>query len=107
MVGAKKDAKSDPDIEKIREVLAEYMSDHPNAKVDIQRQNSVSIRIRIVSPDFKGMDRVDRDTALWKFLDRLPEEVISNITFLLLLTPQETAKSLANMDFENPIPSRL
>lgn len=107
MARANKSTKADPEIDQIRAVLADYVRDHGKAKIDIQRQNNVSIRIRIIDPDFKGMDRVDRDTALWKFLDHLPDDVISNVTFLLLLTPDETAKSLANMDFENPIPSRL
>lgn len=98
---------SDPHVEQIRACLSEYGREHPQAQIDVQRQNNVSIRIRIIDPDFRGMDRVDRDTALWKILDHLPEDVISNITLVLLLTPQETAKSLANLEFENPIPSRL
>jgi hypothetical protein len=98
---------TDAEIARIRTVLAEYQNDHPNAKIDVQRQNNVSVRVRVIDPDFKGMDRVDRDNLMWTFLDRLPEEVISNITMVLLLTPREAPKSLANMEFENPIPSRL
>jgi hypothetical protein len=37
----------------------------------------------------------------------LPEEVVAEITVLLLLTPDEAKKSVGNVDFENPIPSRL
>ncbi len=103
-----KKEKSDRSVEQIRECLrAEYQRDHPHAKVDVKRQNNVSIRVRVVDPDFDGMDRVDRDTALWRILDQLPEKVVSDVTLLLLLTPDEVPTSLANLEFENPIPSRL
>jgi stress-induced morphogen len=107
MARAGKNAKGDRQIEQIRQVLSDYARAHAKARIDIQRQNNVSIRIRIIDPDFKGMDRVDRDTLLWKVLDQLPEDVISNITLLLLLTPPEASKSLANLEFEDPIPSRI
>ncbi len=99
--------KPDPDVQQILNVLAQYLKEHPKADIKVQRQNSVSLRIRIIDPDFHGFDLVDRDTALWKLLDRLPESVLSQITLLLLLTPEEAPDSLANMDFERPIPSRL
>jgi hypothetical protein len=41
------------------------------------------------------MDRIARESAIWKLLHQLPEEVFVNITMLLLLTPEETAHSLA------------
>ncbi|MBY0526714.1 MAG: hypothetical protein K2R98_25200 [Gemmataceae bacterium] len=107
MAGPRKAENVDSEIEQIRDLLTEYQRDHGKAKIDVERQNNVSIRIRIIDPDFKGTDRVDRDTAVWKILDRLPEAVISNITMLLLLTPQERGKSLANLEFEDPIPSRI
>ena len=100
-------ASPDADVQSLLNVLDAYKKAHPNADVEVQRQNSVSLRIRIIDPDFKGMDRVDRDNALWKILEQAPEEVQSQITFLLLLTPEETKTSFANMEFENPIPSHL
>jgi stress-induced morphogen len=100
-------AKKDASIAKIRTVLAKYEATHPKAKVDIHRQNDAVIRIRIIDPDFKDMDRVDRDSEVWRFLDELPADILGEIYLLLLLTPQETAKSFANMEFESPIPSRL
>ena len=53
------------------------------------------------------MDRIARESAIWKLLHQLPEEVFVNITMLLLLTPEETAHSLASQEFEHPIPSRV
>ncbi len=99
--------KSDAAVKKILEVLANYAKGHAKAKIDVFRSNNVSIRIRIIDPDFTGLDLVERDTLIWKFLDELPDEVISEITLLLLFTPKEAKKSFANMDFENPVPLEL
>lgn len=98
---------SDADIRRLLEVLEAYKKAHHRADIQVHRQNSVSLRIRIIDPDFKGMDRVDRDDAVWKFLEQAPPDVQSQVTFVLLLTPEETKKSFANMEFENPIPSNL
>jgi hypothetical protein len=95
----------DADLKRIREALSEHKRLHRNATIDIQRLNSVSIRIRIIDPDFKGLDLVERDNQLWKILDKLPEDVLSQISLLLLLSPEETKKSLANLEFERPVGS--
>lgn len=97
----------DRQVEQIRHALSRYAHDHPNAQIEVRRQNSVSIRVRIVDSEFSGLDRVDREPAIWNILKTLPEEVFSNITMLLLLAPDETDRSLANREFEDPIPSRL
>lgn len=107
MARAKKNKGSDRRVAQVRDVLAEYRQAHPNAKIDVYRQNVVSIRIRIIDRAFEGIDRVDREGEVWAILEKLPEDVRADITFLLLLTPEETSQSLANMEFENPIPSRL
>ena len=99
--------REDTQVQKIRDVLSRYEGDHPNARIDVRRQNSVSIRIRIIDPDFAGLDRVDREPAVWDVLKTLPGEIFTNITMLLLLAPDETEGSLANREFEAPIPSRL
>ncbi len=98
---------ADAQIQQILDVLDQYKGDHPNAQIEARSQNSVSLRIRIIDPDFNGLDRVDREPSLWDILKTLPEEVFSNITMLLLLTPEETEGSLANQEFDDPIPSRL
>jgi stress-induced morphogen len=107
MARRKKEKVIDADVLAILEGLEAYRASHPSAKIDSYRQNSASIRIRIIDPDFKKMDRARRHDLIWDFLEQLPEDTQSQITILLLLTPEETKKSIANMDFENPIPSRL
>jgi len=98
---------NDAEIRQVTAALEPYTHAHPQARVDVQRQNSVSIRIRIIDPDFQGMDRVDREPEVWRALNALPDEVFANITMLLLITPAEAATSLANQEFEDPIPSRI
>lgn len=98
---------ADTQVQQVLDVLDQYKGDHPKAQIEVRRHNSVSIRIRIIDPDFNGLDRVDREPAVWNALKTLPEEVFTNITMLLLLTPDETERSLANQEFDDPIPSRL
>jgi hypothetical protein len=97
--------KSDPAMDTILEVLAKYEKNHPKARIDIYRSNNVSIRIRIIDPDFAGMDLVERDTLVWNLIDQLPDEVASEITLLLLFTPKEAKKSFASIEFDNPVAS--
>ena len=97
----------DPDVQSLLDVFGVYEKDHPSADIEVYRQSTSSIRIRVIDPDFKGMDMAERDDAIWKFLEQAPEDVQSQITFLLLLRPQETKKSFANMEFEDPVPSHL
>jgi stress-induced morphogen len=96
-----------PDIPEITEALEPYKRLHPKSKIKSYRQNSASIRIRIIDPDFEGMDRVERHDLVWGILEALDEDILSEISVLLLLTPEEVKTSFANMDFDYPIPSGL
>ena len=40
-------------------------------------------------------------------LAKLPDDVVAEISLLLLLTPKEARKSMANVEFDDPIPSEL
>ena len=97
----------DADVLGILDGLEADQVGHPSAKIDSDRQNSASIRIRIIDPDFRKTSRDDRHGEIWGCLDLLPEEIQSQITVVLTLTPDETETSIANIDLENPIPSRL
>lgn len=88
----------------IRLTLQPYLESHPSARLDIQRLNDVSVRLRIIDPSFQRKDLVERDNEIWRYLETLPENVFTQITMVLLLTPKELTKSIANLDFENPIP---
>lgn len=99
--------KPDTQVQQVLEVLTAYERAHLQAQIEGRRHNPVSIRLRIIDPDFQGMDRIEREPAIWKLLRRLPEEVFVNITMLLLLTPEEAETSFASQEFDHPIPSRL
>ena len=81
-----------------------YEADHPNAQIGLYRQigfpsvSGSSIPISPVKTGFKHHKNA------WKYLDSLEEETQSDITSLILLTPDETKKSFANFEFRRPCP---
>jgi stress-induced morphogen len=99
--------RSDPILRQIAKALREYDQAHPQAVIEAYRQNSVSVRIRVVSPDFAGKSRAAREDEVWPFLDKLPADAAAEISLLLLLTPEEAKNSLASLEFDAPIPSQL
>jgi hypothetical protein len=98
---------SDKVIERIIACLRNYEADHPRAQIDLYRQNVVSVRIRIIDPDFAGLGRSERSQNVWEYLEKLSDDDAGDISSLLLLAPEETKKSFANMEFEDPVPSQL
>jgi stress-induced morphogen len=97
----------DPILRQIVNALGEYEKAHPKAEIEAYRQNSVSVRIRILSPEFAGTSRAQREEDVWAVLNKLPDEVVAEISLLLLLTPDEAKNSFASSEFDDPIPSRL
>lgn len=97
--------KNDPILEAIVSVLDSYEKDHPNARITVYRHNPVSVRVRVIDPDFSGVSRVDRNDRMWDYLDRLADDEQADVNVLLLLAPDEVEKSFGNMEFEDPIPS--
>jgi hypothetical protein len=98
---------SDEVIDKIIDALRGYEADHKRAQIDLYRQNSVSVRVRIIDPDFARLGKPQRSQQVWRYLEHLPEEIQSDISTVLLLTPDETKKSFANFEFDDPVPSKL
>lgn len=96
---------ADPVLERFIEALRVYEADHPGARIDLYRQNPVSVRVRIVDPRFAGRGRVDRHREVERYLRAVPDEEFSDLSSLILLAPEETARSLANLEFEDPVPS--
>jgi stress-induced morphogen len=94
-------------LRQIRDALEKYDEAHPQAEIEAYRQNSVSVRIRILNPEFAGKSRAQREEEVWAVLNELPEEAVAEISLLLLLTPEEAARSFANSEFDDPIPSKL
>ena len=97
----------DPILRQIANALGEYKKAHPDAEIEAYRQNSVSVRIRVLNPEFAGRSRAQREEEVWAFLNELPEEAVAEISLLLLLTPNEAKHSFASFEFDDPIPSKL
>jgi len=98
---------ADAPLVAVRETLFEYERQHPHAQVDLYRQNSISIRVRIVDPCFAGLRKSDRHALVWEHLGRLPDEIQSDISMVVLLAPDEIKGSLGNLEFEDPSPSLI
>jgi len=98
---------SDSTIDCIKDALEQYQADHPQSKIDLYRRNPVSVRVRIIDPEFEGRSKVERSDTVWKYLKSLTDECQSDISMIVLLTPAETQKSFSNLEFEDPIPSVL
>lgn len=97
----------DTQVQEIYDVLAPYQAEHTNAQIDVRRRHEVSIHIRVIDPDFRGVRWAVREEPFWPLLKQLPYETFANITILLLLTPEEAPRSMANLVFENPVPDSL
>ena len=100
---------SDSSLEQIICALAGYEGQHPRAQIEAYRYGcfSAAIRVRVVDPDFAGISRADRHDILWSFLEQLPEDVLSEMSLLIPVTPDEMPKSIASIEFDNPVPSML
>ncbi len=97
----------DDTITSVRDSLLDYERQHSHAQIDIYRHNSISIRIRVVDPCFAGLRKSDRHARIWEHLEKLPAEIQGDISMVVLLSPEEVRKSIANLEFEDPSPSLI
>lgn len=75
--------------------------------VEAYRYNSASIRVRVIDSRFSGKSRINREKMVWPVIESLSDELQAELTVLLLLAPGEKSRSMMNMEFEDPTPSRL
>lgn len=93
----------DVQVQEIYNVLAPYQAAHADAQIDVRRRHEVAIHIRVIDPNFRGMRWGEREDHFWPLLHQLPYETFVDITILLLLTPEEATRSMANFEFEHPV----
>jgi stress-induced morphogen len=92
----------------LRDALLEYESAYPGSEASLYRQNSASVRLRVIDRRFEGMTKSRRHSEVWDFLAcRVSEETLSDISLLLAIAPAELGMSFANFEFESPSPSQL
>jgi len=100
-------AETDQTTRAFADQLEPYSAAHPASQIDIYRQNEYSVRVRVVDAGFRGKTRSERHKLIWPILYELPEETLSELTMLVLITPEERTSSMASREFDDPIPSRL
>lgn len=98
---------TDDELVRVRDRLEQYESDFPGASAELYRQNSSSIRIRIIDDRVASMNRSTRHARGWAYLTDIGDEILQQITVLLLLPKSELASSLMSLEFDDPIPSTV
>src|SRR3712207_4133715 len=99
---------ADPIVQSIKDALDAYEAAHQGAEAALYRQNSASVRVRVIDRRFEGMAKSRRHDDVWQFLAaRVPEDAMADVSVVLTLAPAELGMSFANFEFEQPMPSRL
>ena len=91
----------------IVERLEQYAHAHSGAVVAVYRHSPYTVRVRVIDPGFQGMSKSERHRRVWQYLADLDEEVLNDLSTLILLTEAERNASLSNQEFDDPIPSRF
>jgi hypothetical protein len=94
-------------VDAVRSALRRYEEEYPSSTSKVYRYNSASIRVRVIDPTFRGMDLSEREKRVWPYLESLSDDVATQLTMLVLITPDEVDRSLANAEFDHPLTSRL
>ena len=98
---------ADDDLRLFYEALTRYTADHPGSSAEVYRYGKYLIRVRVTDPSMANVPDGDRERAVWAYLEPLPEEVVNDLYTLLVITPEEKAKSRASLDFDDPLPARM
>ena len=98
---------SDDAIDNIAAALSALKADHPTAEIALYRRNPGAVRVRIITPDFAGLDGFERSDLVWKYLAAVPNDHAGDISMMVLLAPGEEKFSLINLEFDDPSPSLL
>jgi hypothetical protein len=96
---AKTEAPLDLVAQQILDAVKPYQDVHTHAEIEVGRSNPASVGLRIIDNDFHGMNRVDRENAIWPLIANLSEEVQSELSMLVLVTQDEKKTSLASLTF--------
>ncbi len=98
----------DQAVQALKDALDAYEAAHLGAEATLYRQNSASIRLRVIDRRFEGMTKSRRHADIWQFLAaRVPEDTLSDVSLVLAVAPAELGTSLMNLEFEEPTPSPL
>ncbi len=96
---------ADDAVDQVATALEAYETSHKGSECFVRRYNPASIRVKIVDTTFHGRSKGERHDYARRFLRTLPEDVLSQISVLLCLEPDES--SLLNLEFHDPSRSYL
>lgn len=93
-----------PETKEVEKLLRKHFPDHPEKYPPAAyRYNPASIRVRVVSPRFAGMNHVKRTDLVFPILEKnLPAETWDDVMLVVLVTPDEVKESHMNYRFEHP-----
>jgi stress-induced morphogen len=91
---------------RIESVLREHFPDTPaEYPPEAYRFNPASIRVRLVSPTFRGKEPMERfDMVAAVLRENLAEETWWDVMYILSFTPEEVKAAPANRVFEDAVP---
>jgi len=103
-----RDQQNDAPVQKIKKALDEYEAQHTGAEAALYRQNTASIRVRVIDRLFEGMTKSRRHDMVWEFLAaRVDADTLAEVSLLLAIAPAELRSSLMNYEFDDPSASQL
>jgi stress-induced morphogen len=74
----------------------------------VYRYNPVAVRVRVVSPKFRGKSTAEREEMVDQAFRSLPPEVTEDITMQFMLTPEEAKRpTMLDREFDDPTDSYL
>ena len=93
-------------VDRIRAALEQLERDRPGAEASLYRALPGVIKARVVDDRFAGVDHYARHDDVFAYLrDHLDEDTMQELYILVLVAPDEMARSIANIDFEDSVPS--
>lgn len=99
---------ADSQVQALKTALDAYESESPGAEAELYRYNAGSIRVRVIDRLFEGMTKSRRHAHVWDFLAaRVPEDALAEVSLLLPVAPAELRNSFMNLEFVDPLQSKL
>lgn len=76
-------------------VRERWRSQDPDVRVSTRLREDGKIDMTVVSERFAGKDGLEREAFFWPVFDPVPRDDLVQMTYCLLLTPEEAARHFA------------
>jgi stress-induced morphogen len=90
----------DARVQQLAKAMGAWQSEHVRSEIAVKRVNDFMVNIRVIDPDFQGMNRGERHDKIWEILETVPDEIVEEVSVLLLLTPSEANRPFADAAFD-------